>query len=302
MANGPYFGHVVTAMVTPFDEELRVDEHAAAKLCSYLLENGSDSLVVCGTTGESATLSHDEKLRMFRIAKKVTEAGCGMVIAGTGSNNTSETIALTKAAEEVGVDAVLLVAPYYSKPSQEGMYQHFAAVATSTKLPVILYNVPGRTSSNILPATVQRLATDIPNIVAVKEASSDLLQVATIAAGCKRSFEIYSGDDNVNLPILSVGGVGAISVISHVAGNELRRMHEAFFCGEFETARNLHLATLPLTKALFCTSNPVPVKYAMESFGVIPSGRVRLPLVEANEAERKQIDDAIAAYRAPASS
>lgn len=299
MTMAPYFGHVVTAMVTPFDGNLRIDEDAVAKLANYLLENGSDSLVVCGTTGESATLSHDEKLTMFRLVKRAV-GNRGMVIAGTGSYNTAETIELTKAAEEIGVDGALLVTPYYNKPSQEGLFQHFRAVASATGLPVMLYNVPGRTAINILPRTIARLAEAAKNVVAVKEASKDIEQVATISECCSPSLEIYSGDDGVTLPVLSVGGVGVVSVTSHVAGKDLRRMHEAFFCCKLDVARKLHLATLPLTRALFCTSNPVPVKYAMQFLGVIPSGRVRLPLVEANETERKTVENAIEEYRAQA--
>lgn len=295
----PYFGHVVTAMVTPFDAQMRVDEDAAVRLATHLLGNGSDSLVVCGTTGESATLTHDEKVCMFRAVKSAVGSR-GMVIAGTGSYNTAETIEMTSAAEEVGVDGVLLVTPYYNKPSQEGLFQHFTTVAGSTGLPVMLYNVPGRTSINLLPHTVARIAEAAKNVVAVKEASKDLEQVATIAECCAPTLEIYSGDDGVTLPILSVGGVGVVSVTSHVAGKALARMHEAFFAGDLESARRIHLSTLALTRALFCTSNPVPVKYAMEYLGVIPSGAVRLPLVPANEIERKTIERAIEAFRAGA--
>jgi len=298
MAIAPYFGHVVTAMVTPFDDNLKIDEAAVVRLCNHLLDNGSDSLVVCGTTGESATLSPDEKLKMFRIAVEAV-GDRGMVIAGTGSYNTAETIELTKAAEEIGVCGALLVVPYYNKPSQEGLYRHFEAVAGATKLPMMLYNVPGRTSLNMTPDTVVRLAA-LHNVVAIKEASKDLEQIATIASACHPSFEIYSGDDGVTLPVLSVGGVGVVSVTSHVAGKTLLQMHEAFFCGDFDRAKALHLSTLALTRALFCTSSPAPVKYAMKSLGVIPNASVRLPLVEVNESERKLIDDAIAAFTASA--
>jgi 4-hydroxy-tetrahydrodipicolinate synthase len=199
-------------------------------------------------------------VRMYRIVKQALAGTDACVIAGTGSNNTDESIALTKAAEEVGLDGALVVVPYYNKPSQEGMYLHFKAVAESTKLPIVLYNVPGRTSSNLLPATVKRLSDNVSNIVAVKEASSDMQQCAFIGAMTRPSFEIYSGDDFVNLPLLALGGTGAISVASHVIGSDIHRMHDLFFAGDIDGALKLHWKSLPLTKALFCTSNPVPVK------------------------------------------
>lgn len=295
MVNGPYFGRVVTAMITPFDEKLRVDEDEAAALASYLASNGSDGLVICGTTGESATLTVDERLRLCRIVKDaVGDKAC--VIANTGTNNTQESINLTRAVEEIGVDGVLTVAPYYNKPTQEGLYQHFKAIACSTNLPVMLYNVPGRTSSNILPQTVKRLATDLPNVVAIKEASGDLVQVGTVALGAGPGFEIYSGEDAVTLPILSLGGVGVISVISHVAGRDLGRMHDMYFGGDLQGARGIHLRTLPLTRALFSTTSPSPVKYALEYLGVIKSGRVRLPLVELTPDEKRVVESALMAY------
>jgi len=295
MSNAPYFGRVVTAMVTPFDEKLRVDEDRAGLLATYLTQNGSDGIVVCGTTGESATLSVQEKLRLYRIVKDaVGHNTC--VIANTGSNSTADSIELTRAAQEIGVDGVLTVAPYYNKPTQEGLYQHFKAIAASTTLPVMLYNVPGRTVTNILPGTVKRLATDVPNILAIKEASSDLQQVGTIAANAGRGFEVYSGEDAVTLPILAIGGVGVVSVISHVVGNDLFKMHELFFRGDLEGARAIHFKTLPITRALFSTTSPSPVKYALEYLGIIDSGRVRLPLVELTADERQTVESALAAY------
>ncbi len=295
MANGPYFGHVVTAMVTIFDEHLRVDEAQTVAVARHLAANGSDGLVVCGTTGESATLSAEEKIRLFQIVKEaVGPETC--IIAGTGSNNTAESIALTKAAAKIGVDGVLVVGPYYNKPSQEGMYQHFMAIAGASKLPVMLYNVPGRTVSNILPETVKRLASDAPNIVAIKEATGDLNQVAVVASEAGRGFEIYSGDDFTTLPILAVGGVGVVSVSSHVIGNDLKLMHQHFYNGDIDGARAIHLKQMALSKALFCTSNPVPVKYALEYLGVIEKARYRLPLVEASADEKRTVEAALAAY------
>jgi 4-hydroxy-tetrahydrodipicolinate synthase len=295
MTNGPYFGHVVTAMVTIFDEHQRVDEAQTAAVARYLAANGSQGLVVCGTTGESATLSSEEKIRLYQLVKEAVDHDI-CVIAGTGSNNTAESVALTKAAAEIGVDGVLVVAPYYNKPSQEGMYQHFKAIAQASRLPVMLYNVPGRTSSNLLPPTVKRLANDLPNIVAIKEATGDLSQVAVVASEAGRGFEIYSGDDFTTLPILAVGGVGVVSVSSHVIGNDLLKMHELWVNGKFDEARAIHLKQMALSKALFCTSNPVPVKYALEYLGVIDKARYRLPLVEATAEEKKVVEDALTAY------
>lgn len=292
----PRFGHVVTAMVTPFDEKLALDERQVKHLCDYLLSHGSDSLVVCGTTGESPTLSHEEKLAMFRLVREA--AASAKVIAGTGTNNTADSIALTREAEEIGVDAALVVAPYYNKPSPEGLYQHFRAIALSTKLPVILYNVPARTITNIAASTVIRLAEDCSNIVAVKEASNDMGQIGEIAAGAPAGFEIYSGADESNLPILALGGVGAISVTSHAAGKDLKRMHEAFAAGDMKTARELHLKSLPLTRALFSVPSPAPTKAALKMMGVLPNSKVRLPLVEPNDQERAAIEAAVRKYGA----
>ncbi len=285
-------------MVTPFDGNLKVDESQVTRLVEHLIETGSDGLVVCGTTGESATLTHDEKITLFDLVKKHA-AGRVKLIAGAGTNNTADSIILAKQAEEIGMDGLLLVTPYYNKPSQEGLFQHFSAIARATRLPVMLYNVPGRTALNMLAATTVRCARENDNIVAVKEASSDLAQAAEIARTAPPGFEIYSGDDNVNLPILSVGGVGAVSVTAHVAGRAIKQVHEAYAAGETAAARDLHLKTLPLTRALFCTSNPVPVKYALQKLGVLTNAAVRLPLVEATAAERELIESALREFLAP---
>lgn len=290
----PRFGQVITAMVTPFSDDLVIDERQVKRLCDYLLSHGSDSLVVCGTTGESPTLSHEEKLAMFRLVKEA--AGGAKVIAGTGSNNTADSIALTKEAEEIGVDAALVVAPYYNKPSQQGLYEHFRAIAQSTSLAIMLYNVPGRTITNIAASTVIRLAQDCSNIVAVKEASNDMAQIGEIALGAPAGFEIYSGADEANLPILALGGVGAVSVTSHIAGKDLKRMFEAFAAGDLKTARELHLKSLPLTRALFSVPSPAPTKAALRLIGVLPNSRVRLPLVEPNQEERAAIKAAVRKY------
>ena len=290
----PIFGRVLTAMITPFDAAGNVDYAEAAHIAQWLTEHGSDGLVVTGTTGESATLSLDEKMRMYETVVKAV-GGQAKVLAGTGSYDTAETVELTRAASETGIDGLLVVTPYYNRPSQEGLYQHYQAVAGATALPIMLYNVPARTGINLEAATVLRLA-QIENIVAVKEASKLLDQVGEIIAGAPEGFQVYGGADEVNLPILALGGVGNVSVISHVVGPDLQKMHQAFFQGDLETARRIHLDTLPITRAMFIAPSPVPTKTALAMMDVLPSSRVRLPLVEANEKERGLIHAALKDY------
>ncbi|MGE5507069.1 MAG: 4-hydroxy-tetrahydrodipicolinate synthase [Chitinophagales bacterium] len=276
------WGAVITAMATPFGENGEVDYARAGWLAERLAETGSDGLVVCGTTGESPTLSKEEKLKLFQtVVERV--GGRTTVIAGTGGNSTAESIALTQAAEKTGVDGILLVNPYYNKPSQEGLYRHFAAVAKSTSLPVMLYNIPGRTAVNCLPETVARLA-EIENIVAIKEASGDLAQIAEVRRRTPSDFAVYSGDDALTLPILAVGGVGVVSVASHVVGREIAEMIAHFRAGRVREATALHLRLLPLFKALFIAPNPVPLKAALALVGRAIGG-VRLPLVDATAKE-----------------
>lgn len=284
------FGRVLTAMVTPFDTEGKVDLERAKALANYLVENGSDGLVVTGTTGESPTLTHEEKLQMYTAVKEAV-GGKASVIAGTGSNNTATTLNLTREAGKLGVDGVMLVAPYYNKPSQEGMYQHFRMVAEKTTLPVILYNVPGRTSSNLLPPTVARLA-QIDNIVAVKEASGSLDQVSELMGLIPNDFIVYSGDDSLTLPMLALGAYGIISVVSHVAGREIQEMVRAYVSGDTQKARTMHLMLFPLFKSMFITTNPVPVKAALNLRGH-QVGQPRLPLLEASAAEIETISNAL---------
>jgi len=292
--NEPIFGRVLTAMITPFDAAGNVDYGEAGRIAQWLTEHGSDGLVVTGTTGESATLSLDEKMRMYETVVKAAQ-GRAKVLAGTGSYDTAETVELSRAAGETGADGLLVVTPYYNKPSQEGLYQHYKAVAEATPAPLVLYNVPARTGVNMEAATVLRLA-QIENIVAVKEASKLLDQVGEIILGAPEGFQVYGGADEVNLPILALGGVGNISVISHVVGPDLQKMHQAFFSGDFETARRLHLNTLPIARAMFSAPSPVPTKTALAMMDVLPSSRVRLPLVEANEKERGLIHAALKDY------
>jgi 4-hydroxy-tetrahydrodipicolinate synthase len=256
------FGRVITAMVTPFDSNLKVDWDKTKELINYLIEEQqSDSLVICGTTGESPTLTEDEKIELFEKSIQYANGRC-KIIAGTGSNNTAHTIELTKKAQEVGVDGILLVAPYYNRPTQEGLYQHFKAVAESTDLPVILYNVPARTSVSISADTTIRLS-KITNIVGTKEASGDLDEIAIIIANTSSDFLVYSGDDSLTLPILSIGGYGIVSVASHVIGKEIQKMISSFIHGNIEEAAKLHLKYNPIFNGLFICPNPVPVKYAL---------------------------------------
>lgn len=281
------FGRLLTAMVTPFNADLTVNVAQAKRLGKYLVENGSDGLVVCGTTGESPTLTKEEKVALFKaIVEEV--GGRAAVVAGTGSYDTASSIALTKEAEKVGCDGVMLVAPYYNKPSQEGLYRHFRAVAECTRLPVIIYNIPGRTGVNVLPATVARLAGDVPNIVALKEAAGIIDQVSELRRVLPEEFAIYSGDDSMTLPMLALGAKGIISVAGHVAGKHIKEMIDAFTSGNTTLAANLHRKLFPLFKGLFIATNPVPVKAALnlKGFGV---GGVRLPLVEATLSEVESV-------------
>lgn len=287
------WGAVITAMVTPFNQDLEVNIDAAQALAELLVQTGSTGIVVSGTTGESPTLTHDEKVTLFRKVKEAVGKRAA-VIAGTGSYDTAESVHLSQEAERVGVDGLLLVAPYYNRPSQEGLYQHFKTIAHAVDLPVMIYNIPGRTGVNIEPSTLLRLA-EINNVVAVKEASGNLNQMSEICAQAPEGFLVYSGDDSLTLPLLAVGGVGVVSVASHLVGRDIRRMCEAFLAGQVQEARKLHHRMLPLFKALFCTTNPVPVKAALNMLGANVGG-VRLPLVEANDKEKETIRKALREY------
>jgi 4-hydroxy-tetrahydrodipicolinate synthase len=278
---------VLTAMVTPFAEDLSVDYTKARALARRLVQSGSDGLVVSGTTGESPTLSHEEKLKLFEVV--LDEVGDeAVVFAGTGTNDTRASIEMTRDAERVGVHGAMLVTPYYNKPPQAGLYRHFAQIAESTGLPLLVYNVPGRTSVNLAADTMARLARDFDNIVAVKEASGVLEQVAEIRSKAPDGFVIYSGDDNMTIPIMSVGGDGIVSVASHVAGLAMQEMIAAFVAGDTARAGALHRRLLPLFKVIFVTTNPIPIKAALALAG-FDAGPLRPPLVEAAEAERAQI-------------
>ncbi|GHI00728.1 4-hydroxy-tetrahydrodipicolinate synthase [Neobacillus kokaensis] len=280
------FGQVLTAMVTPFDQQGEVDVNAVKNLVNHLIANGTEGLVVSGTTGESPTLTTEEKVDLFKLVVE-TAAGRVPVIAGTGSNNTRASIALTKKAEEAGVDGIMLVVPYYNKPSQEGLYQHFKAIAETTPLPIMLYNIPGRTSVNMSADTIVRLS-EIDNIVAVKEASGDLDVMAEIIERAPDDFLLFSGDDALTIPVLSIGGAGVISVASHIIGNEMQDMINLFKNGDVQGAAIAHRRLLPIMKGLFSAPNPTPVKAALNMMRV-PVGGVRLPLVALTEEEEQAL-------------
>lgn len=289
------FGHILTAMITPFTATGEVDYEGAVVLADYLLDNGSDGIVVCGTTGESPTVTSEEKIKLFqRIAEHC--ATRGTIIANTGSYNTKESVELTKAASEIdGISGIMAVVPYYNKPNQEGCYQHFKAIADATPLPIIVYNVPGRTSSSIAIPTLLRLIADCPNVRALKDAAGNPGQTAEVAALVPDDFMIYSGDDGLLLPMMAVGACGIISVAAHVAGKEMKEMILAYEAGKPEEAKSIHLSLLPLFKALFITTNPIPVKTAVRLMG-LPAGGFRLPMVDANESEHQFIADTLKSF------
>ena len=280
-------GRLLTAMVTPFDREGKVDYEQAKRLALALLDSGSEGVVVAGTTGESPTLTHDEKVRLFGEIKAAV-GNRGSVMAGTGTYDTAESIELTQAAERSGADAVLLTTPYYSRPPQEGLYRHFAAVAGATSLPCVIYNIPGRTGVNVTLETQLRIA-EIPNMVGVKEASGDLGQIAAIVESAPRTYRVWSGDDALNLPVLAVGGYGAISVAAHLVGAQMQRMQAAYLAGQHEEAGAIHRRLLPLMNVLMTAwGNPGGVKFALRQAG-FDAGGFRLPLCEPDEAAAEQI-------------
>lgn len=285
-----HFGKVSTAMITPFDKNNNIDFQKTTMLIDYLINHGSDSLVVTGTTGESPTLSNEEKIALIKHTVKEVN-GRVPVVAGTGSNNTNASIKLTKQAEEAGVDAIMLVVPYYNKPSQEGLYQHFKAIIDSTSLPVMLYNIPGRSAVNMSVDTIVRLS-EIPNVVAVKEASGSLEAMAEIISKTKEDFALYSGDDGLTLPALSIGADGVVSVASHIIGDEMQEMIKSYLSGETAAAAEQHRKLLPIMKQLFTAPNPSPVKTALQFKG-LDVGSVRLPLLPLTSSERSELMEVI---------
>ena len=277
---------LITAMITPFDDKLQVNYAKAAEVAEYLAKNGTEGIVVAGTTGESPVLSDEEKLRLFATVKEQVGSRVS-VWAGTGSNNTQHSIELSREAEKLGVDGVLLVGPYYNKPSQEGLYQHFRAIAEAINIPAMVYNIPSRTSSNILPETMARLA-QIDNIVALKESSGDMNQVSQLAYLLPEGMKVYSGDDSLTLPMMALGAYGVVSVASHLVGKDIQRMITAFNNGDTREATRIHLALYPIFKGLFITTNPVPLKEAMNILGMEVGG-LRLPLTRASQQEHEFI-------------
>ena len=282
------FGRVATAMVTPFDADFKVDHAAVRKIVEHLLKNGTDTIVVCGTTGESPTLDEAEKKELLKTVI-AANAGKAKIIMGTGSNDTAKSVKATKEAESAGADGALVVAPYYNKPSQEGMLAHFGAIADATSLPLVIYNIPGRTGVNINSDTLIELATRHDNVHAVKDSTGSVEQAAEIAGKARDSFRVYSGDDYLTLPFLSVGACGIVSVASHLVGTQIQQMIAAYFDGKHDDARQLHYQYLPLFKGLFTAPNPTCVKYAMSKLGLCQP-TLRLPLVQLNSAQRDALD------------
>jgi 4-hydroxy-tetrahydrodipicolinate synthase len=289
------FGRVITAMVTPFAADGSVDLELAARLASHLVDHGSDGLVICGTTGESPTLSWDEQHQLFSAVKGAVGSRAHL-LAGTGSNCTAEAVEAIGEAAALGADGALVVVPYYNKPPQEGLEAHFRAVAAAApQLPLMLYNIPGRTGCSLSADTTARLM-DLPNVVSFKAASGTTEEVSQLRAACGERLAIYSGDDALTLPMLAVGAVGVVSVASHVAGDQIQRMVQAFLAGDHSLALALHEQLLPLGKALFCTTNPIPVKAALELSGWAV-GAPRLPLVSASTDVRDRLTSVLAALR-----
>jgi 4-hydroxy-tetrahydrodipicolinate synthase len=285
------FGQVLTAMVTPFTAEGAVNYPVAEQLADYLVSHGTETVVVCGTTGESPTLTWEEEYELFQVVQKAVGSR-GKVMAGTGSNSTQEAIAATKKAAKLGLDGSLQVVPYYSKPPQAGLYQHFRAIAqASPDLPMMLYNIPGRTGRNLESKTVAELA-QLDNVVAIKEASGDLDQVSQIRAETPSDFKIYAGDDSLTLPLLAVGGSGVVSIASHLIGLPLQAMITEFKAGQLEKAQQAHLKFFPLFRALFLSTNPIPVKTALRLQGW-DVGALRSPLSELSPELETQLKDVL---------
>lgn len=287
-------GRLLTAMVTPFNEKGQVDYDQAQKLSLALINSGSDGLIISGTTGESPVLSKEEKLHLFTEVKQAV-GNRGYVVANTGNYNTADSVELTKKAKETGVDAILLVVPPYNRPTQEGLFQHFSVIASGTDLPCILYNVPGRTVTNLAAETVVRLS-KVKNIIGIKEASGNLAQISQIIAETHDKFLVFSGNDSDTLPILTIGGYGVISVASHLVGNQIKEMINNFVNGKIYEAAIIHRRLMPLINSLFIVSNPSPTKYALNKLGFFV-GKPRLPLVEPDEKSAAVIDATIKNYQ-----
>ena len=279
------------AIVTPFTADDKVDYEALGKMIDFQIENGTDAIIICGTTGESSTLTHDEHDECIRFAVEYV-AGRVPVIAGTGSNSTAEAIRLSTHAEKVGADALLLVTPYYNKATQKGLIEHYKKIANSVTIPIIMYNVPSRTGVNILPETAVTLAKEVDNIVGIKEASGNIGQVARLAALADGCIDIYSGNDDQIVPLLSLGGIGVISVLSNIAPKMTHDIVASYINGDVETSRKLQLQAMDLNDVLFCEVNPIPVKAALNMMGMC-EGNLRSPLCEMSQAHKKQMKSAL---------
>lgn len=291
MAKREFKGSLV-AMVTPFKYG-QVDEAKIKELVEFHIANGTDVIIPCGTTGESPTLSHDEHKKVVDVTIRAAD-GRVPVVAGTGSNSTAEAIDLTEHAKKAGADGALMVVPYYNKPTQRGLIEHYKAVAEAVDIPIILYNVPGRTGVNMLPETVAALA-DLPNIVAIKEASGNLEQMTQVIKLCGDKLVVLSGDDTLTLPLMAVGGKGVVSVVANIVPKDVADMTHAFLKGDWKRAQELHLRLFPLCQAMFYETNPIPIKTALALIGKI-NGELRLPLCAMSEANLKRLKDAMRAY------
>lgn len=284
---GNEFGQILTAMVTPFKDDLSVDYEATEKLVNHLIKTGTHTIVVAGTTGESPTLTHDEEFQLCKFVKDISK-GKTKTILSTGSNCTNTAVESTKKANALGIDGILSVVPYYNKPTQAGLLEHFSAIAKSTDLPIILYNIPGRTGINMEPCTTAELASKFKNISAYKDATGNLEHTSQVIEACPKGFSVFSGDDGLTLPMLSLGACGVISVASHIVGNEMNDMMNSFLSGKIERAKEIHHKLFPLFKALFKAPNPTCVKAALSLKGIIKPN-LRLPLVKLNEKDLNEL-------------
>ncbi|HEY9180603.1 MAG TPA: 4-hydroxy-tetrahydrodipicolinate synthase [Candidatus Baltobacteraceae bacterium] len=291
-------GSIVTAMITPFEQSGGVHTREAARIASFLVERGNDGLVVAGSTGEGQTLSREERSALFAAVKQAV-GGRAAMIANAGSNDTRDSVTSVQDAERAGADAILAVVPYYNKPTQRGMFAHFSAIAQATALPVIVYNIPGRTGANMLPETLLGLADAHANVAGVKESSGDLMQIGTILAQRKPGFIVYSGDDHLFLPCLALGADGVVGVASHLCSPQYRAMFDAYHSGNVAEAVRIHASLLPLIQALFATTNPIAVKWAMRELG-FQTGECRLPLDTIPDAVAQRLRPLLEVYREPA--
>lgn len=287
-------GEVITAMVTPFNKNFEVDYNKVEKLTDYLINNGSDAILVAGTTGESPTLTHEEELEILKVVKNVV-GNKAKVVMGAGSNSTRTAVETSQKVEKAGADAILSVVPYYNKPSQAGLLDHFGQIAKSTSLPIILYNIPGRTGINMLPETIATLADNYKNIAAVKQSNPDLDLVTEIRMQTPEDFIIYSGDDSLTLPMMSIGAYGVISVASHIIGKDIKQIITEFKSGNISKALEIHLKSYPMFKAIFTSPNPIPIKAVLAKKGLLEE-TVRSPLVKLTASEKEKLYNSIASY------